>query len=41
MKKEYMGIGPWIQRIKKNFPWIKFGYFNPPREEMKKKHWEF
>ncbi len=35
---EYMGIRNWIYHIREVFPWIKFGYFNPPRVEMKDKY---
>lgn len=41
LRNKPIGIGSWIRRIRKDFPWIKFGYFNPPREEMKKKHFAF
>ncbi|MBN1411183.1 MAG: radical SAM protein [Spirochaetales bacterium] len=32
------GMRKWIDWIHESFPWIKLGYFNPPREEMKKSH---
>lgn len=37
-----IGILAWIERISQKFPWIKWGYFNPPREEMQAGHygWE-
>lgn len=38
---ECCGLTAWLTRIRTDFPWIKIGYFNPPREEMKQKHYEF
>ncbi|MBN1984592.1 MAG: radical SAM protein [Chitinivibrionales bacterium] len=38
-KEDGIGIKKWVARIRKEFPWIKFGYFNPPLVEMKKKHY--
>jgi pyruvate-formate lyase-activating enzyme len=35
------GIREWVARTRKNLPWIRLGYFNPPREEMRKEHYEF
>lgn len=35
------GIPQWIERISGKFPWIKWGYFNPPQEEMQGAHFEF
>lgn len=31
---ESIGISGWLKMIQKYFPWIKLGYFNPPREKM-------
>jgi len=36
-----IGIREWVRRIRDRFPWIKLGYFNPPREEMKKEYYNF
>ncbi len=33
------GIKKWVAFVHDRFPWVKLGYFNPPREEMKKKHY--
>lgn len=30
-----IGIAAWIERIRAQFPWIRFGYFNPPRSIMR------
>jgi wyosine [tRNA(Phe)-imidazoG37] synthetase (radical SAM superfamily) len=35
------GMREWVSMIRDKFPWIKLGYFNPPREEMKKEHFDF
>lgn len=35
---ENMGIRSWLGHLHSRYPWIKFGYFNPPREEMKPEH---
>ena len=29
-----VGIPRWIEWLRESFPWIKLGYFNPPKEEM-------
>ncbi|MBN2737091.1 MAG: radical SAM protein [Spirochaetales bacterium] len=29
-----MGINQWITQVKSSTPWVKLGYFNPPKEEM-------
>ena len=39
LSTEAIGIRSWIARIRQCFPRIKFGYFNPPREEMKNNHY--
>ncbi len=31
-----IGMAGWISWARSRFPWIKLGYFNPPREEMEK-----
>ena len=36
---EPVGIPEWVARLKKSAPWVKLGYFNPPREEMKSEHY--
>jgi wyosine [tRNA(Phe)-imidazoG37] synthetase (radical SAM superfamily) len=36
-----IGIRGWVNRIRDRFPWIRLGYFNPPREEMKNEHFDF
>ena len=33
-----IGIPAWVAYMRRRFPWVKFGYFNPPREEMKPAH---
>jgi len=33
------GIKKWVDIIKEKAPWVKLGYFNPPKEEMLKKHY--
>ena len=33
-----IGIPAWVTHTRRRFPWVKFGYFNPPREEMKPAH---
>jgi pyruvate-formate lyase-activating enzyme len=38
---ETSGVARWVERIQKKFPWIKLGYFNPPREEMVPRHFRF
>jgi pyruvate-formate lyase-activating enzyme len=38
---DFIGMHGWIDRTRAAFPWIKLGYFNPPREEMKKEHFGF
>ena len=38
LKPEGQGIRSWIAHIQERFPWIKFGYFNPPLEEMTPEH---
>lgn len=35
LSSENMGIRNWLEHLRTRYPRIKFGYFNPPREEMK------
>ena len=35
LSPDNMGIRNWLGHLRKRYPRIKFGYFNPPREEMK------
>lgn len=39
LSAEAIGVRQWIAHIRQRFPWVKFGYFNPPREEMKAEHY--
>jgi pyruvate-formate lyase-activating enzyme len=41
LEPEGGGIQSWIASIQHRFPWIKFGYFNPPREDMAPEHYRF
>jgi len=41
LRPEFTGMKKWINHITNEFPWIKLGYFNPPREEMKEEHFQF
>ena len=34
LNQEQIGMRNWISHLQNNFPWIKLGYFNPPKEEM-------
>ena len=34
LSAEFIGIKNWMMKIKKEVPFIHFGYYNPPREEM-------
>ncbi|MBN2381523.1 radical SAM protein [bacterium] len=34
-----MGIPGWLDYMAQHYPWLKLGYFNPPRVEMKK-YWK-
>jgi wyosine [tRNA(Phe)-imidazoG37] synthetase (radical SAM superfamily) len=36
-----LGIAAWVDYVRARYPWIKLGYFNPPREEMKDQHYVF
>jgi pyruvate-formate lyase-activating enzyme len=38
LEPEGQGIQAWIAHIQQQFPWIKFGYFNPPHEDMQPEH---
>ncbi|NOX38168.1 MAG: radical SAM protein [Calditrichaeota bacterium] len=35
-----VGIPRWIAWLRETFPWIKLGYFNPPKEEMLPAHFQ-
>jgi pyruvate-formate lyase-activating enzyme len=35
LRQEQIGMLKWVTHIQDNFPWIKLGYFNPPKEEIK------
>jgi len=37
----FKGMKNWLGFVRRHFPWLKLGYFNPPREEMHKRHFEF
>ncbi len=41
LKPDFIGMPDWINYIRTSYPWIKLGYFNPPREEMKREHFGF
>lgn len=34
LSPEQIGIPAWVRHFRKRFPALKFGYFNPPREDM-------
>jgi wyosine [tRNA(Phe)-imidazoG37] synthetase (radical SAM superfamily) len=34
LQQEQIGIRNWVSHLQNNFPSIKLGYFNPPKEEM-------
>ncbi len=36
-----IGMDNWIKHTRSQFPGVKLGYFNPPREEMKREHFFF
>jgi hypothetical protein len=36
-----LGMRRWIERVTERLPWVKLGYFNPPREEMNPRHFRF
>jgi pyruvate-formate lyase-activating enzyme len=40
-RQKAVGLRSWVRTIGDQFPWIKLGYFNPPREEMKEEHFRF
>ena len=41
LEQDSLGMRNWAGHIRERFPWIKLGYFNPPREEMKERHFRF
>nr|NIV12377.1 radical SAM protein [Fodinibius sp.] len=34
LHQEQIGMRNWLSHIQNDFPWIKLGYFNPPKEKM-------
>lgn len=40
LTQEQIGMRNWVPRIRNKFPWMKLGYFNPPKEEMLIEHFE-
>jgi len=34
LEQEQIGMRNWVSRIREKYPWIKLGYFNPPKEEL-------
>lgn len=38
LEPEGRGILAWMAHIQQRFPWIRFGYFNPPRDDMTSEH---
>jgi pyruvate-formate lyase-activating enzyme len=36
---ECVGVRAWIAEVRRAFPWVKFGYFNPPRSQMRAVHY--
>jgi pyruvate-formate lyase-activating enzyme len=36
-----LGIRRWVDHLRHRYPWLKLGYFNPPREDMKEEHFQF
>jgi pyruvate-formate lyase-activating enzyme len=41
LQPDFIGMRAWINHVRADHPWIKLGYFNPPRKEMKKEHFLF
>jgi MoaA/NifB/PqqE/SkfB family radical SAM enzyme len=41
LKQEQIGMRIWVYHIQEKYPWIKLGYFNPPKEEMSLKPKDF
>ena len=35
------GMRAWLETIRRRCPWVRLGYFNPPREEMRDAHFRF
>jgi molybdenum cofactor biosynthesis enzyme MoaA len=33
------GMRAWLKRVRERLPWVRLGYFNPPREDMKPEHY--
>jgi hypothetical protein len=36
-----IGIAAWVEHLRTRHPWMKLGYFNPPREQMSPQHYAF
>ncbi len=36
-----LGMRSWIARVRQRLPWVRLGYFNPPREDMRSEHYAF
>ncbi len=36
-----LGMRAWLARIRERMPWVRLGYFNPPREDMLAEHYAF
>ena len=36
-----MGLMVWLRELRRRFPALRFGYFNPPREDMRPEHYAF
>lgn len=34
LSQTQIGMRNWVAHVRENYPWIKLGYFNPPKEEM-------
>lgn len=41
LQQNQIGMREWVSHLRNNFPWIKLGYFNPPKEEMFVEELEF
>jgi len=37
LEPEFIGMRRWVQRMNETYPQIALGYFNPPREEMRRR----
>ena len=36
-----LGMSRWLARVRERLPWVRLGYFNPPREDMLPAHYRF